>query len=605
MLVALAHASAAGQVPPPDAPAFDASPKCEAAPDAGFQARRIADLGDAWNSPTFVPDYFPGAKRIVLVARDRRAALFDISTGEKLAELNPPTLARPRVVARSPDGEVIVWSDGQSGIEMRRTRTGEMVARPDTLQGDGEMLFSPDGSRLIRIWAGVVNVVDGKTGAPVGVSFDAGVADERGISSDGSRLVLHKKKGVDAVIDLRTGQPAYSIAVAAGEELTFDADGVRAIIAGDQTWKLVDPSGGGELATGPAAGPNKERVDFVGNGAFVLTEGEAGSRIIDARTGRMVARAGKLATESLPFVNEFGLQMSPDRRTAVTRAPDGTARLWDISRGRGLAELGVFADRATEDRKSAAGASDATRRAAPSGEFRFTPDGDRLITQDIAGRFSIWDTRSGRRVATIAQFSNHDRVWFAEDGAFALAITADGTGTLWNTRSGWRIANMGEFSPSPGAIDIRLSSDGGLLLVSDKSRTELWDTERGVRIGQRTKPASLRDAAFSADGAWLILRPNDDEAVFEIWNARTGGRGGEARQADEAEFYKVSGEDVLLTRSAAGFALWDMKRGERAVSCQFSDPGLSMMEIFAVDDALNLVVDAGGGRSELWRLERK
>jgi WD40 repeat protein len=335
----------------------------------------------------------------------------------------------------------------------------------------------------------------------------------------------------------------------------------------------------------------------------VLVESATVARVIDAQTGRVAARIGTLASTASAQVRDFGLEISPDRRTAVTRAPDGTARLWDLARGRGLAELGIFAvgQPAPSDKGprivGVAGAP------ATTGEFLFTPDGERLITDAIDGRLSIWDARTGRRVATIGQYAKGDHVSVAPDGSFALALLADGTATLWNTRSGWRIANLGHFSSDMSETDFLISPDQRLLLISDREKTELWDIERVAKVARRASPADILDAVFSDDSAWLVLRPNA-EAAFEIWNARTGGRAGEARPADEATFYKVGGEDILLTRSAAGFAFWDLRRGERAIGCQFSDPGLSMMEIFAADDALSLVIDVGGGRSELWRLER-
>jgi WD40 repeat protein len=582
--VALVQAPSAAQIAIQSMP--DASPRCEVAPEAQFQARRVADVGGVSARPLF----FEAASRIAIVANDRTTTLFDAASGDRVSELYPANGSDPSLLGISPDGQIAAWNDGKGAIDMRRAGTGELIAQPAALQR-GAVLFSPDGSRLIAYSDGAVAVLDGKTGSPIGPPIETGFpAGEPRFSDGGAKLIVRSVSRGDVAISLRTGAAAYAIAPGEGELVRFDDQGARALLTGSAGWRLLDPEKGVELAKGAG-----EEARFSAGGAYVLAENAAGVRIIDARSGRIAMRPGKLASTPSRRASEVGLHISPDGRTAVTRSPDGTARLWDLVRGRGLAELGLFSivkDNAGED----------PRR---SYDFQFTPDGNRLITRDLEGRLTIWDTRTGVRVATVGQFTRQDYLWVADDGAFAVAILAGGAATLWNTRSGWRMADMGRFSPDPAETQFLLSPDRRLLLVLDREKLELWDVERGVNLGRRSGPTRLSDAVFSANGAWLVLRPNAEESVFEIWNARTGGRAGEARPADSATFYAIAGEDVLLTRSTASFALWDMKRGERAIVCQFSDPGLSMMEIFAGNDALVMIVDVGGGRSELWRLERK
>lgn len=581
--VALIQAPSAAQIA--IQPAQDMSPRCEALPEEQFHARRVADVGSISGQPYFLE----AALRIAVVAGDGAAELLDAATGERISELYPSGADAPSLLAASPDGEIALWNDGKGGVDMRRAKTGEVISQPDALRR-GDILFSPDGSRLVARADGVVTVLDGKTGGVVGTPVEVDPTGALEFSGDGERLIVHSSAGSDAAINLRTGAPTYAVTAGGGELVKFDDEATRALLFSSAGWKLLDLEKAAELAGGAG-----EEARFSAGGAYVLAEGRGGVRIVDAQNGRIAARPGKLASTPSRRAIEAGLLISPDGKTVVTRSPEGIARLWDLTRGRGLAELGLFSiakDTVNEDPRLPR-------------EFQFTPDGARLITRDLEGRFTIWDARTGQRVSTIGQFTNQDYLWVADDGAFSVAILADGAATLWNTRSGWRAANMGRFTPNPAETRFLLSPDRRLLLISSRERTELWDVERGMQLGRRAGQVRLADVAFSANGAWLVLRPNAGESAFEFWNARTGGRAGEARPADRATFYTIGDDDVLLTRSAAGFGLWHMKRGERAVSCQFTDPDLAMMDVFAAKDALHLVLDVGGGQSELWNIERR
>jgi WD40 repeat protein len=603
MSVALIQAPSASQVavqpavdavPVQPAPVPDASPRCEATPGSSLRIRHVSDLGHVWRDP----NYLPAVARMIVVTSDHAAMLIDTVQGSRVAELSLPGPGAPEVVAVSPDQQIFVWNDGENLIGLRRSSTGEPIAQPDLLQQARGMEFSNDSSRLaLRLDAGVA-LLDTKTGMQVGLT-ETIAAETLHFSRNGARLIVTSNGGRGAVIDTRTGARAYSIALSDGEKVEFDQEGTHALVTGAAGWRLIDPASARELAKGPA----DDSVAFVGEDAYVLAQGGADVRLIDAKTGRVAIRPGKLATTTSRFVRDFGLQVSPDRQTAITRSPDGSARLWDLARGRGLAELGVFAVGGPALVNVDSRIGDLAGKAGVTDEFRFTPDGDRLIAHDIAGRLSIWDTRSGRRVSTIGQFTKEDWLWLAEDNSFALAILTDKSATLWNTRSGWRIASIGQFPPDLLDTDFLVSSDQRFLLIGDKQKTELWNVDTGVRIASRETAANVEDAVFSSTGAWLALRPRADESRFEILNSRTGARIAEASPADGASFNRIGNEDALLTRSSAAFTLWDMNRGERAVTCQFSDPSLSMMDVLNGGDALSLIVNVGGGQSQLWRVE--
>lgn len=587
--VALAPAPVAAQIAVQATP--NNLPQCEAVEGAQFRISRVADLGAISGDPHI----FKTASRLAIHTADGAVALLDSTTGARIADLFPAG-GYASLEKTSPNGESAVWRAAGGAAELRRVTTGELIVQLGALQQD-QMLFSPDGSRLAVEIGNNLVLLDTNTGKPVAGQQEITSLADASFSADGKRLIVDGRSR-DLSIDIATGQAAYP--AASDSYIEFDRQGLRALHIADAGWKLVDPASGGELAKGP-----REDVSFVGGGAYVRADNAtAGPLIFDAATGRLAVRPGKLARDSYPGVAEFGIQISPDRRTAITRAPDGRARLWDLVRGRGLAELGIFSSDGVREETLLAldqdDARDLDGAALPNGEFRFTPDGGRLITLDPAGWLRTWDTRTGMRVATIGQVSAHDRVWLAEDGAFALIVTPDGA-TLWNTRSGWRIAAVGEFAPDK--TKVRFSPDRRLMMISDGSKTELWNVDRGAKVAANFAPEAIDTARFSGNGAWLVLRPNAGEAAFELRNALTGGRAGEARPADEASFHVLARQDVLLTRSATVFSLWDMKRGQRSVSCQFSDPNLSMMDVFETDEALLLVLNVGAGLSELWRIE--
>jgi WD40 repeat protein len=189
---------------------------------------------------------------------------------------------------------------------------------------------------------------------------------------------------------------------------------------------------------------------------------------------------------------------------------DNTARLWNRNTGE---QLHVLEDHSVPVLLAA-----------------FSPDGSRLLTGDVNGRFILWDPLLGKNLkawiwkteAPITQvvFSpDGEKVYFAEPGAQPAIRVADAaTGKPLNRFSM-------EINVMP---NIALTSDGLQIAASlEDGRVQLLDTNSGKTIrtyaapkveGDETKAALV--TAISPDGSKLAA--GYKASTVRVWDLKTG-----------------------------------------------------------------------------------
>jgi WD40 repeat protein len=587
--------------------------RCEAERPDLYRVSRLADLGEI-----FCCDRgFPQQERVTTMRRDRSVALWDTVTGARVAELYPLAKRQPRLIDRSPSGDVMIWAGPDGVVAMRDTRSGAVISEPPALRSappprsdrplEYSMIeypmieypitrFSADGSKLgVRTVQKSLALLDGRTGEQIGEEIPDVDAMELHFSSDGRLLVAHQsdpRDGGGGALEAATGRHLRVRVSEWSDDVHFNSEGTRALVLRDTGWTLIDPAGGQELARGEGVDGEEEDASFVGHGAFVLAEQGRRARLIDVQTGRLLAGLGELA-HSNEWI-EFGLQFAPDRRSAVARAPDGSTRLWDLTRGGLLAELGVFTSAdASEEETIFTGHPQRT------GEFRYSADGARLITHAKDGRVGVWDARTGRIVRTFTKIEPVDAYWVSPGGRFILIAADRRRMTLWDSRTGSRIADLGVFSPVGAHLDF--SPDERALLISDDRSMELWDLERRRLLLRR---AGDFGGDFSGDGALLALRSKADlDGEFELWNVRTGARTATIDPASHVAFMRAGNRDILIAHSVDVVAFWDVRRGEKLLHCSANGLNLNLDEVMLVRNGLSFILRRGFRRAELWRIE--
>ena len=238
-----------------------------------------------------------------------------------------------------------------------------------------------------------------------------------------------------------------------------------------------------------------------------------------------------------PFAGHNGtvtaLAVSPDGRSLVTTADDGTARLWDVTtRG----QTGDPIDTGQVVRPSALAFSPdgsllalagdggtalwdtAGRRlagvlASASGAHAavaFSPDGARVATGDInGGMISLWDvaTRLPDGEPLIGHGGNGpvSALAFDRSGTWLADGSSDKASFVYNTVS----REQTEFRQNEEPVHtVILSADGSRLITASIQDVVIWDVQGVAQLARPVAPdgsADVNDAALGPDGDTLAV----------------------------------------------------------------------------------------------------
>jgi WD40 repeat protein len=149
---------------------------------------------------------------------------------------------------------------------------------------------------------------------------------------------------------------------------------------------------------------------------------------------------------------------------------------------------------------------------------RFSPDGRILAAGGSSGDVGLWDVRTGRRIASLAQGGAVYGVAFSLGGKILAAGDVHGDVGLWDVATGRRVATFAEGNP----VDcVAFSPDGRTLAVGDGSgQVGLWDVVTGRRTAMLAGGSQAASVAFSPDGRTLAV--GDVVGHVSVWDVATG-----------------------------------------------------------------------------------
>jgi WD40 repeat protein len=177
---------------------------------------------------------------------------------------------------------------------------------------------------------------------------------------------------------------------------------------------------------------------------------------------------------------------SPDGRLVLTGSSDHTAQLWETATGRPLATL-----------KHEGGVE----------SVAFSPDGQRVLTASEDKTARLWDAPSGKLIAVLRHQGKVKGVAFSPDGRLALTRSADQTARLWESAGGRESATL-RHEGDVNAADF--SPDGRLVLTASEDKSaKLWETASGKPRATFRHQGGVRTAAFSPDGRLVLTSSSD------------------------------------------------------------------------------------------------
>ena len=244
-------------------------------------------------------------------------------------------------------------------------------------------------------------------------------------------------------------------------------------------------------------------VDVSPDGRFVVVGNNDGTaKLWDVEKGRCIWSWAHGTTADV-------VAFSADGRFVATGCDDGTAKLWDVESGRYIRTFGPH----RYNLKGLAFSPDGTRLLTAPGEYEkrsIGPDETRL-----------WDLESGREIRRFEKIGTEFApVAFSPDGT-RFAAGGQGKVDVWDVNSGERVRTLG-LPQYRHVLSVAYSPDGARLFVCVVSsrgfvftRVDflyVWDSEWRLVSGA-THPGKrfvyAYAAAFSRDGHWLAVAGGD------------------------------------------------------------------------------------------------
>ena len=542
--------------------------------DSGRIDLRDADTGDSirsWtghevdiNKVTFSPD---GAQ-LATGGDDGHLRVWDVESGDMVAEFERPGGESAAALSFSPDGRQVVghWSDlGETVVFDVRTRAEALVIELGEVENAN---FSPSGGQLALGTVGddgvyLYDATSGRRVRRLGVGTDH--ARDARFSPDGRWLASAHGDGFVRIWD------------------TQDFD-LRFTVTGHTS-----------EANSVAWSPDSRRLATAGNDGTARVHDlfHGGTEEVAIVSGRDTA--GGLAA----------VKFSPDGRRIMTGDWSVTSvQVWDV--------------------RETAGGEWANIRSVPSpagaGLGSFLPDGRGILVTEPAGGIGVLDPESGERKASleVGETPNHwVRLATSPDGS-TLAAAGQGSATLWDLDTGELV---GEVAATDRSFVIDLAWDRGsehLAIAHDA------DGQAAVTVVDRTGKAvaDFRDedgtlawvssVTFIGEGEELVMstfprRTTPDHRGLRAWNWSTG----EITRSFPVTTSDVDGDPagrrvVAAEEFSRAAHIYDMETGERlhtlrgagwAYGVAYSADG-SRVALASADGTVR-VFDAESGRLQL------
>jgi WD40 repeat protein len=433
----------------------------------------------------------PDGTRIVTASWDGTAAIWDAATGKRLHLLKGQS-GRVYRAAYSPDGTEIVtanqdgtarlWNARGTPLHVLSGHTGLVTEASFDRTGTLVLTASTDGTARIWNWQGnQIAVLSGHTGAVGTARFDPAGTFVVTAGNDGNAVLWRPTAAVRTISQHGVG-PAFSL------QTNWSPDGRRLVVSRGLRAEEWDWSSGRLVGRLPSVFGGS--VQFTGNRSILTVEGGRAEVWSEGKSIRRLASHGPVR----------GTDLSGDR-TRVSIWSASVVTVDEVRTGQVVAVIHP--------------------RTQPIDSALLTFHGNVLAVTN-RGKTEIWQVDPKRRLATVK--GSLDGATSAEEfgrdsSRFATAIPSGIA--VWDTRTGRRIAT----AHSPGVVTTRLNAGGTLLVTrsftdAGGGRAQIWDARTGRRLASIGPPGGVASVHFSLDGKLLTVGGYDGST--QIWEADTG-----------------------------------------------------------------------------------
>ncbi len=224
------------------------------------------------------------------------------------------------VVTASEDGTARVWS-AASGTELRELRGHKVPVRAASFAGNDSQVVTAGLDKRARLW-------DVASGRPL-VRHEDWVLDAS-YSRDGRRVVTASADATARVTSLAHGKPVPIDTDGQANSARFDR-GARRVVVADAGGAFVADARNLKSSVSLELRRPVVYAEFSPDGRQVVTAGESGTALWDPDQG---TRSMRLLREE-----QLSAAFSPNGRRVVTAGVNGVARVFDVRKGRKIAEF--------------------------------------------------------------------------------------------------------------------------------------------------------------------------------------------------------------------------------------------------------------------------
>ncbi|PYS77148.1 MAG: hypothetical protein DMF66_10875, partial [Acidobacteria bacterium] len=412
-----------------------------------------------------------------VASSDRSARVFDAATWSESRALGggggeAAGVAPSEVAAFSPDGKLLVTSNGDKTVQLRELSAGEPGGAGGGTRvfesyssGVYATAFSPDKrwfatgnkDKTVRVWEMAtgrkVRTLTGHTGWVTGLAF----------SPDSKWLASASLSGAVKLWDNETGREARTLEghTEAVNAVAFSPDSkTLATASGDMTVKLWGVATGQLLSTLSGHAAEVNSVAFSPDGKFVASgSADKAVRIWNTTTGQL--------TRKIPESGEvFSLAFKPDGSSLAVGSKGGFVSLHDAD--------GLYYTTGSGETRVLTGHTGDVRSIA------FSPDGTRLATASADASARLWDMSNGKELSRLSGHTDAvNSVAFSPDGAWLSTGSEDGSVRIWDAQTGALAATL---ISTTDTRDWLVAAPDGLFDGSPSAWNQiLWRFDRNTR----------------------------------------------------------------------------------------------------------------------------